>query len=126
MSWSVELSNIEHIESIPEAVMEDLARQHLMYRSDILLAFEMAKRAGFKSAMIVGFRTPNPSGGDEAAEITVRGLTGAVDYNKAILKIIGEGLDDAAIAHQLEALTHGQGPDQTAGRDDPIHHKDDH
>ena len=91
MSWSVTLNDITAETAIPQDVFERMLTQHLTYAEDMILALDVAKKARFKSATLTGFRTPNPYGGDEVAEITVRGFTESRDLNEQMLGIIKMG-----------------------------------
>ena len=65
--------------------------QHIKYPQDMSLALEIAKRAGFKSAVLTGARTPNPYGGDEVIDISVRGTVVATDFNTMMKEILAYG-----------------------------------
>jgi hypothetical protein len=87
----VTIHNLTPDTVIPDQVIEDMMTQHLRYPEDMLIALEAAKKAGFKSCALVGFRTPNPYGDDEVAEITVRGMVVATDFQAEVMRIIKSG-----------------------------------
>lgn len=62
--------------------------QHIRYPQDMSLALKLAKRAGLKTAVLTGCRTPNPYGGDEVIDISVRGMVMATDFQSVMKEII--------------------------------------
>lgn len=89
MSWSLTFNYLDNTTQIPANILEDMMTQHIMYPKDMSLALEVAKRAGLKTAVITGCRTPNPYGGDEVIDISVRGMVMATDFQSVMKEIIG-------------------------------------
>lgn len=67
--------------------------QHIKYPTDMQLALETARAAGLRSGVITGCRTPNPSGGLEVIDISIRGLVEPADFNSEMIRILGTGPD---------------------------------
>lgn len=95
MSWSVTVNNLREIDTLnlPEVTYNFIASQHAEYISDLGRAFDMAKAMGLASATLTGFRTPNPYGGPEVIDISVRGFAEAPDFNAEVKRIIAMGPD---------------------------------
>lgn len=94
MSWSVTVDNLQsYPDQLPASIVEDMLTQHIRYGEDMHMALRLAKAAGFSSATLSGFRTPNPYGGDEVAAITVIGHAKATNFNKEMKRIIDAGPD---------------------------------
>lgn len=91
MSWSVTLNDVW--KDIPINVVEYFATQHPLYPQDMLHAQQLARKSGFASVVLTGFRTPSPYGDDEVVDISVRGLMKAEDYQAAIKRFIEAGPD---------------------------------
>lgn len=89
MSWSITFNYLDNTSQIPADVVEGMMTQHIKYPHDMELALNLAKKAGLKSAVITGFRTPNPYGGDEVIDISVRGMVIATDFQAEMKAIIG-------------------------------------
>lgn len=104
MSWSYIINGSVQEYELDRLVIEDAATQHLGYPADMLLALRIAKAAGFRTCVCTGFRTPNPYGGDETAEITVRGTAMPVDYIEMTRRLIAEGPDEVALAERAKAV----------------------
>lgn len=104
--WSFTINgNVQEYELHPVDI-EDAATRHLGYPADMLLALRIAKEAGFASCVCTGFRTPNPYGGPEVAEISVRGTAMPVDYNEMMKRVIAQGPDEIALAERAKAVEH--------------------
>lgn len=93
MSWSITFNEISKDTAIPPDVVEGMLTQHIQYGADMMAALTLAKRIGMKSGTLTGMRTPNPYGGPEVIDISVRGLIEATDFNQEIIKILGTGPD---------------------------------
>lgn len=91
MSWSFTINDLQPDSAIPVETVEYMMTQHIAYVNDMTLALEMGKRAGLKSATFTGCRTPNPYGGDEVVDISVRGHVNATDFNAEIKRILEAG-----------------------------------
>lgn len=95
MSWAITVNNLREIEQLdlPEVTYNYIASQHPDYISDLGYAFALAKNLGLASATLTGFRTPNPAGGPEVIDVSVRGFADASDFIAEIHKIIEAGPD---------------------------------
>lgn len=98
MSWSVTFNDLRERDSpsLPEATLEYLGSQHPEYLNDLAKAFALAKELDLASAVLTGMRTPNPYGGDEVLDISVRGMIAAPDFNAEMKRIVQAGPDDNA------------------------------
>lgn len=88
MSWSYTINGVVQDFELPADLIERMAATNLAYPADMFLALEIAKRAGFASAVCTGFRTPSPYGTDEAVMISVQGTAAPVDFNDMIKDMI--------------------------------------
>lgn len=92
--WSVTVHNMG-----PDSMLEDetLASfyEHPEYKHDATIALEMAKRAGLKSANLTGMRAPNPYGGDEVVDISIRGMASAPDFANEMGTLVREPAPDS-------------------------------
>ena len=91
MSWSITFNKIDQDTQIPADVIEAMMTQHIMYPADMAVALNVAKSQGIKSGTLTGMRTPNPAGGPEVIDISIRGLADAVDFNSVIKDILSAG-----------------------------------
>lgn len=91
MSWSITINNLPEFEGLPPEVVEQMITQHIAYPGDMQIALTAARRAGFKSCVLTGGRTPNPYGGDEVVDISIRGMLEATDFQKEMNKILKAG-----------------------------------
>jgi hypothetical protein len=96
MSWSFTVNGSVQEFVLPVALVERMATVHIMYPYDMQLALGMAKNAGLKSATCTGIRTPNPYGGAEVIDISVRGTVDAVDFNEMIKSLIASGPEEGS------------------------------
>jgi hypothetical protein len=97
MSWSVTINNLSEGTEIPADLVETFLTQHILYGQDIAVALKAAKRAGFKSCVLTGGRTPSTlPDGDEVADISIRGLMKNTDYRQEIKRILLGGADEQA------------------------------
>lgn len=103
MSWSITINNLPEFPGFSAEVIEQMLTQHLQYPADMELALETACKAGLSTAVLSGGRTPNPYGDDEVVDISVRGMSSALDFNAAMRRNIAAGPDDAALAEQARA-----------------------
>jgi hypothetical protein len=94
MSWSVTINNLPEFKGFDADVIESMMSQHIAYPQDMMTALEMARKTGLKSAVLTGMRTPNPYGGDEVIDISVRGMVEATDFNAMMRRIIEHGPDE--------------------------------
>jgi hypothetical protein len=94
MSWSVTFNDLDNTSQIPPETVEWMMTQHIKYPHDMELALNLAKKAGLKSAVITGARTPNPYGGDEVVDISVRGMVIATDFQSVMKEILGYGPEE--------------------------------
>ena len=105
MSWAVTVNDIENYEGFPLDLQEFFVSQHASYPRDATLALTVAKLAGLRSATLSGMRTPNPYGGDEIVDISVRGTPLYKDFLLEMREIIASGIDeDSALARHWAAL----------------------
>lgn len=95
MSWSITINNLPEFKGFSAEVIEQMMTQHIAYPHDMKTALEMARKTGLKSAVLTGMRQPNPNGGDEVIDISVRGMAEAIDFNAAMRSIIEHGPDEA-------------------------------
>lgn len=93
MSWAVTFNEINEKTRYDTDEVEYMMTQHIMYPADMELALKLAREAGVKSGTLSGCRTPNPSGGPEVVDISIRGLVEPADFNLMIKKILGTGPD---------------------------------
>lgn len=91
MSWSVTVNNLQEYKLFTPDIVEKMMTQHIAYPNDMMLALELAKKAGLKSASLTGGRTPSPYGTDEVVDISIRGMCEATDFVTAIKKILEAG-----------------------------------
>ena len=91
MSWSITYNSIDENTVIPADVVEQMMTQHIKYPDDMWLALHLARASGMKSGTLTGMRTPNPSGGPEVIDISVRGLVEPADFNSVIRDILKAG-----------------------------------
>jgi hypothetical protein len=94
VSWSFTIDGVVQDFVLPAALVEEFLRMHAMYPQDMQLALELAVKAGFRTAVCTGFRTPSAYGGPETTGITVMGLTEPVGFNAHVLSNIMEGPDE--------------------------------
>jgi hypothetical protein len=93
MSWSFTIDEVVQDFVIPAPLVEEFLRMHPMYPQDMQLALDLAVKAGFRSAVCTGFRTPSAYGGPDTIGITVMGLAEPVSFNAHVLSNIMEGPD---------------------------------
>src|SRR5713226_9108420 len=74
MSWSVTINNIPEYKGFDSDVIERMLTQHIAYPGDMQLALNLARQVGLKSCVLTGMHTPNPYGGDEVVDISIRGM----------------------------------------------------
>lgn len=94
MSWSVTFNEIHKDTAIPADVVEGMLTQHIQYGVDMMAALSLAKIVGMKSGTLTGMRTPNPYGGPEVIDISIRGFVEPTDFNEQIKRILGTGPGD--------------------------------
>lgn len=88
MSWSVTINNLKDFKHFPQKVIEDMMTQHIQYPKDMYIALELAKKSNLSSCVLTGMRTPNPYGGDEVVDISVRGHVEALDFQQEMKRIL--------------------------------------
>jgi hypothetical protein len=93
MSWSITVNNVQSYDQFPDNIIEQMLTQHIAYPGDMMKALKLAKDCGFSSAVLTGMRTPNPYGGDEVVDISVRGMLEATDFQSEMKKILQAGPD---------------------------------
>lgn len=91
MSWSVTYNKIDRDTVLPVDVVEMMMTQHIMYPADMQNALDLAKKAGLQSGVLTGMRTPNPAGGPEVIDISIRGFVEPADFNSVIKGILESG-----------------------------------
>lgn len=91
MSWSVTINNLDEFGGFDHATVEYMITQHPLYYQDMMLALEVARKAGLKSAALTGMRTVSPYGEDEVVDISVRGMVTGTDFQKSIRDAIAAG-----------------------------------
>lgn len=94
MSWSVTINDLEHFVDFDTQLIEDMMTQHIKYPRDMRRALEMARRTGLASCVLTGMRTPNPYGGDEVVDISIRGHMEALDFQAEMKRIMRAGPDE--------------------------------
>jgi hypothetical protein len=105
MSWSVTVNNLEEYEGFPIETQEFFASNHPSYPRDAANALAIAKQLGLRSATLSGCRTPNPYGGDEIVDVSVRGTPIYIDFLREMREIIATGPSkDSTIARHYAAL----------------------
>jgi hypothetical protein len=105
MSWSVTVNDIPAYEDFPLELQEFFASQHPSYPRDAYMALTIAKVLGLRSATLTGMRTPNPYGGDEIVDVSVRGTPLYKDFLLEMREIIASGIDaDSDLARHWAAL----------------------
>lgn len=105
MSWSVTVNNIQDFEGFDLDTLEFFASQHASYPRDAMYALTIAHMLGLKSATLSGGRTPNPYGGDEIVDVSVRGTPLYQDFLSEMREIIGSGPGpESAMARHFAAL----------------------
>jgi hypothetical protein len=93
MSWSVTINNLPEFKGFDADLVEKMMTQHIAYPGDMLLALEVARKAHLKSAVLTGMRQPNPYGGDEVIDISVKGMAEAIDFQSEMKRILQHGPD---------------------------------
>lgn len=96
MSWSVTVNNLQEYERFPLDIQEQLASQHDQYPRDADAALILAKMTGLRSATLCGGRTPNPYGGDDIVDISIRGTSLYQDFLSEMREIIAAGPDETS------------------------------
>jgi hypothetical protein len=91
MSWSVTVNDVDGYEELSLDLQEYFASQHPGYVRDAMAALALAKAVGLRSATLSGGRTPNPYGGDEIADISIRGTPIYKDFLLEMREIIASG-----------------------------------
>lgn len=105
MSWSVTVNDIDSYQDFPLELQEFFVSQHPSYPRDATTALAMAKLLGLKSATLTGMRTPNPYGGDEIVDVSVRGTPLYQDFLHEMREIIAAGIDNESdLARHWAAL----------------------
>jgi len=101
MSWSVTVNNLPEYEDFPLDTQEFFASLHPSYPRDAATALTLAKQCGLRSATLSGCRTPNPYGGDEIVDISVRGTPVYNDFLLEMREVIaaGPGAESALARH---------------------------
>jgi hypothetical protein len=86
-------------------MQEHFVSQHASYPRDAAEALALAKAIGLRSATLTGMRTPNPYGGDEIVDISVRGTPLYQDFLSEMREVITSGPDEgSAMARHFAAL----------------------
>jgi hypothetical protein len=105
MSWSVTVNDIQTRESLPLETVELFSSLHPSYPRDAQAALVMARALGLTSATLSGGRTPNPYGGDEIADVSVRGTPVYKDFLSEMREIIASGPgEESDLARHYAAL----------------------
>lgn len=105
MSWSITVNNIPEFEGFDLDTQEYFASQHASYPRDANDALIVARMLGLKSATLCGARTPNPYGGDEIVDVSVRGTPIYQDFLGEMQEIIRQGPDAGSdLARHYAAL----------------------
>jgi hypothetical protein len=96
MSWSVTINDVQEFEKLDVSTEEYFSSQHPSYPRDVAAALAVAKAVGLRSATLSGMRTPNPYGGDEIVDVSVRGTPIYKDFLQEMQEIISNGPDERA------------------------------
>lgn len=104
MSWSVTINDVPGTERFDLDLQEHFASLHPAYPRDMDAALAFAKAVGLKSATLTGMRTPNPYGGDEIVDISVRGFPTSNDFIAEMREIIKERGEETPAARHYQAL----------------------
>jgi hypothetical protein len=105
VSWSITVNDVQEMEGFPVETVELFASLHPSYPRDSQVALDSARAAGLKSATLSGGRTPNPYGGDEIVDISVRGTPVYKDFLSEMREIIRSGPgEDSSLARHYSAL----------------------
>lgn len=105
MSWSITVNNIPEFEGFDLELQEMFSSQHPSYARDANDALLLARMIGLKSATLCGARTPNPYGGDEIVDVSVRGTPIYQDFLLEMREIIAQGPDAGSdLARHYAAL----------------------
>lgn len=105
MSWNITVNNIPEFDSFDLETQEFFASQHASYPRDANDALLMARMLGLRSATLCGARTPNPYGGDEIVDVSVRGTPIYQDFLSEMREIIAQGPDAGSdLARHYAAL----------------------
>lgn len=109
MSWSLTFNDLRQygpdLPVLPEHITDYIGSAHPEYLNDLSRAYHLAKELDLGSVTLCGTRTPNPYGGDEVIDISVRGHINAPDFHGEMLRIITAGPtpDDAEAIRQQNA-----------------------
>lgn len=110
VSWSVTVNNIPEFEGFDLKTEEYFASQHPAYPRDAVFAATTAKAIGLKSATLSGGRTPNPYGGDEIVDVSIRGTPIYNDFLQEMREIVTRGPGEGSVlAEHFSALAHLRG-----------------
>lgn len=102
MSWSVTIRNVQQAEVLPLHVQMKAAATHPAYAYDMNHALALAKALGLESATLTGMRAPNPYGGKEVIDVSVRGtVEGDFITNIRNAILAGPSQDSATFQHYL-------------------------
>lgn len=105
MSWSIVVHDLPEFEGFEFETEEYFASHNASYPRDAQVALEMARKAGLKSATLSGGRTPNPYGGDEIVDISVRGTPRYKNFLSEMREIIAGGPGpESVLARHYAAL----------------------
>jgi hypothetical protein len=99
------VNNIPEYPGFPLETQEFFASLHAAYARDAEFALALAKAIGLKSGTLSGMRTPNPYGGDEIVDVSVRGTPIYKDFLLEMSEIIHRGPgEDSLMAMHFAAL----------------------
>lgn len=105
MSWSITVNNLQEYEDFPLETQEFFASLHPSYPRDATNALAVAKLCGLRSATLSGGRTPNPYGGDEIVDVSIRGTPIYIDFLSEMREIIATGPGpESSLAKHYAAL----------------------
>lgn len=110
MSWSVTVNNLQEYEGFPLETQEHFASLHESYPRDADDALKLARTLGLRSATLSGGRTPNPYGGDEIVDVSVRGTPLYKDFLLEMRELVTTGPGEGSyLAEHYAALARLRG-----------------
>lgn len=105
MSWNIVVNDVPEYLEFPLETEEFFTSLHPSYARDAMYALTIAKLLGLKSASLSGCRTPNPYGGDEIVDVSIRGTPIYKDFLAEMREIIAAGPgQESILARHFAAL----------------------
>lgn len=91
MSWSITINNLPSFEKFDQGMLNIQAAEHPKYPEDMKIALICARLLRMGSVTLTGMRAPNPYGGDEVIDVSIRGFPAPGDFVNEMRRIIFSG-----------------------------------